>query len=161
MNLMEFLTENNQLFNKIITLIFPFIEAFVYYKLLISILNLNSSNKRQGIIYVTLTGIIGVLSNFLLRNPYINIINISVLILSIYFIFKQNIKNVFVGVIFIYTSVFAASFFIQLLSNIIFDISYSDISNFSLYRFLSILLTYLILYLIALILKQVNCKSKM
>ena len=154
MNLMEFLTTNNQLFNGIITLIFPFIEAFVYYKLLISILNLNSSNKKQGIIYVTLTGIIGVISNFLLCNPYIYIINISVLILSIYFIFKQNVKNVFVGVIFIYTSVFAVSFFIQLLSNILLNISYNDISNFSLYRFISILLTYLILYLIALILKH-------
>ena len=87
-------------------------------------------------------------------NPYSFILNILFLIFSLYFIFKQNTKNVCVASIFVYALAVITGFLTQVLFNIILKISYSDIFNFPLYRFISLVLNYSILYSISLFIKQ-------
>lgn len=152
MNLMEFLTENNQLCNKIINIIFAFVEAFIYLKIFTAILKIKYT-KKQAFTYVISSGLIGILSLFL-PNPYSFILNILFLIFSLYFIFKQNTKNVCVASIFVYALAVITGFLTQVLFNIILKISYSDIFNFPLYRFISLVLNYSILYSISLFIKQ-------
>ena len=151
MNLTEFLTTNNQLFNLLMTIICPFIEAFVYLKLFTTILNIRY-NKKQFLIYIISTGFIGFISNFLLKNPFIYIVNLLYFILSLLILFKHNIKNIFVSLVFIYASAFIISFLLQLTFNLLFNISYNNILDSSAYHFIFTILNYFILYLISLFL---------
>lgn len=153
MNLIQILMTPNHIINNIITFGFAFIEALLFYTVFTSILNI-TLNTKQKILYVSLTEIIGIISNSLLKNPYIYIVNILSFILLLHFLFGQTIKNTFIAMITVYLSSFICTFFVQLILSKFITIPLADFVNIPLYHILSGTLIYLCFFLLSILIKN-------
>ena len=89
-------TPNEGLVN-ILLIICSIFESIIIMYLFIYILNIKA-NKKQKILYVTLSVIEGTLTNNLLPSPINNIVNFIILFIIIYFVFKQNILKTLLAV---------------------------------------------------------------
>lgn len=93
MNLIQILTTPNNIINNFFTVLFTFIEVFLYSKVVTATLSIKS-NFKNTIIFVLITGTIALLSDYFLKNPYSYLINIITLYLSILLILNKIIKIV-------------------------------------------------------------------
>ena len=111
-------------------------------------------NKKQKTIY--LTSLVCLINQFIIPEPYNIFSNYIMALFIIHFSFKLDIlKTVFA--IFIYTIIFS------LIGNLILNpfitltkISYESISNIPIYRIAYLMVTYMITYIICLLLKHKN-----
>ena len=151
MNLIQLIMTPNVVINNILTCLFAFVEVFLYLKIMTSI-SKKELNFTQTIIYLLSTGLIAILSNFLLKNPYSYLTNIFSWFIIVLFLFKRDIKSCIISLILSYASIFISTFTIQIFLNVIFNISYNTLINIPLYRFLACNLIYFMVYLIYLLL---------
>ena len=86
-------TENETLIN-LISIPFTFIEITLSMLLFTTILNINSS-KKKNTFYVIIMSVISLLVNFITPNPYRSILNFILIPLIIYIVFKIGIKKIF------------------------------------------------------------------
>ncbi|MBP3503232.1 MAG: GHKL domain-containing protein [Clostridia bacterium] len=146
-NLIQFLMTPNEVLNKLIICIFSFAESVFNFIFFRQILNI-SATKTQKYLYITLSTISCILSNFILPNPYPYLANLVVFFLLVYFIFKQSIKNTFIALMATYLATFIATYLAELFLRAIFKKSMNDIITIPIYYFMSFVLMYSFFYLI-------------
>ena len=142
-------TPNEGLVN-ILLIICSIFESIIIMYLFIYILNIKA-NKKQKILYVTLSVIEGTLTNNLLPSPINNIVNFIILFIIIYFVFKQNILKTLLAVflpiiIFALVSSLILNPFIK-----INNIDYNATITVPLYRLEYLLIVYCVTSLIILL----------
>ena len=147
-------TPNEGLVN-ILLIICSIFESIIIMYLFIYILNIKA-NKKQKILYVTLSVIEGTLTNNLLPSPINNIVNFIILFIIIYFVFKQNILKTLLAVflpiiIFALVSSLILNPFIK-----INNIDYNATITVPLYRLEYLLIVYCVTSLIILLIKNRN-----
>ena len=123
--------------------------------LFLYILNIKA-DKRQKFLYVILSSIEGLITNNFIPSPFNTIINYVILLIIVYFIFKQNVLKTFLAV-FIPIIVFALISSLLLNPFIkINNISYNETVSIPIYRMEYLFITYLIVSAILLIIKNKN-----
>lgn len=89
------LTTENELISKILCLPLVVIESILTLLLFTAILNITFT-KKQAIIYIAFTSILGVLCTFFIPKPYSNLITLTVIPFAIMYIFKISfLKSIF------------------------------------------------------------------
>ena len=141
------LTTPNDDLIKILSIPLTFLEFYIGMLFFTTVLNIETT-KKSKLIYVLVQSSATILSNFLLPSSYAVFINIILLPMLIYFIFKVSlIKSVSAAVtVFLATSVF--EFICLNITKYIFSINYELITSIPLYRIVVVLVIYLLLYLL-------------
>ena len=152
-NLVQILTTPNEVLHYIFLCILSFIETIFEFTLFTKLLNI-SSTKNQKYLYITLSTICYILTNLIFKSPYI--INLIIIILLIFCIFKQTIKNTFIALVTIYLTTFISTCLTEIFLRAIFNVSMSDIIDVPIYYFLTFMLIYSIFYLIYFIIKNLR-----
>lgn len=94
-NIWTGLTTENEILTKILGLPFIFIEVTVSMLLFLTLLNIDST-KKQKIIYIAFSSVLGILCSLVIPKPYSNIITLIVMPIAIILIFKVNfLKGIF------------------------------------------------------------------
>ena len=158
-NIWNLLTTENEMLTKIITAPTVFIENYLGFLLIVSILQLKYKNKYK-FTYVIFVSSVSLFNEFIIPSPYNVIINYALIFLFIKFYLKLNIIKSFIALI-IPTASFA------LIGNLILnpfltalDVSYIETQNTVIYRLLFLLILYLSIFLLITILKILNLKWK-
>ena len=153
MNLIQILMTPNVVINNILTCILAFIESFLFEKFFTQLLKIRAS-KQQSITYIISASIIGIFTNFFLKNPISYITNLTLFFFFLILIFKQNIRNSSIAIICTYITIFVSSVVVQLFLSELLKIDYINMINIPLYRMLTSFLIYSLFYLIYLVLKK-------
>lgn len=153
MNLIQILMTPNVVINNILTCILAFIESFLFEKFFTQLLKIRAS-KQQSITYIISASIIGIFTNFFLKNPISYITNLTLFFFFLIFIFRQNIRNSSIAIICTYITIFVSSVVVQLFLSELLKIDYINMINIPLYRMLTSFLIYSLFYLIYLVLKK-------
>lgn len=154
-NIWSALSTPNELIMSIVYIPFTFIESTIIMYLFLYILNIKA-DKRQKFLYVILSSIEGLITNNFIPSPFNTIINYVILLIIVYFIFKQNVLKTFLAV-FIPIIVFALISSLLLNPFIkINNISYNETVSIPIYRMEYLFITYLIVSAILLIIKNKN-----
>lgn len=154
-NIWTALSTPNELIMSIVYIPFTFIESTIIMYLFLYILNIKA-DKRQKFLYVILSSIEGLITNNFIPSPFNTIINYVILLIIVYFIFKQNVLKTFLA-IFIPIIVFALISSLLLNPFIkINNISYNETVSIPIYRMEYLFITYLIVSAILLIIKNKN-----
>lgn len=154
-NIWTALSTPNEMMMNLLLIPFSFIESTIIMYLFLYILNIKA-DKRQKILYVILSSIEGLITNNFIPSPFNTIINYIILLIIVYFIFKQNILKTFLSV-FIPIIVFALISSLLLNPFIkINNISYNETISIPIYRMEYLFITYLIVSAILLIIKNKN-----
>lgn len=153
MNLIQILMTPNVVINNILTCILAFIESFLFEKFFTQLLKIRAS-KQQSITYIISASIIGIFTNFFLKNPISYITNLTLFFFFLILIFKQNIRNSSIAIICTYITIFVSSVVVQLFLSKLLKIDYINMINIPLYRMLTSFLIYSLFYLIYLVLKK-------
>ena len=157
-NIWNFLTTENVGFVNVMVSLFGFIESYLSLMLFVNLLNIKCSGK-QKLLYVILSGVIcTILIQKLVPSPFNVVFNYLTVFAIIYFIFKQGFLKtllaLFVPVlIFGLASVLILNIYIKIL-----NITYEQCSFIPLFRFFYFIILYIIVSLIAFILKLVCLK---
>lgn len=145
-------TENEGLFN-ITSIPLMFVEITLIMYMFIYFLGISTS-KRQRYIYVSLSGITGLICNFIIPDPYNVVINYGVMYLLIFLIFKLGVLKSFIALI-------APSFVFALIGGLLsnpflkmFNITYEQVTTIPIYRYFYLLISYFFLFIIDLLLKS-------
>lgn len=94
-NIWVALTTENVMLTQIFYIPLAFLEAIVSMLLFTTILNIKTT-KKQAIIYIAFTSILGVLCTFFIPKPYSNLITLTVIPFAIMYIFKISfLKSIF------------------------------------------------------------------
>lgn len=131
------------------------VEAYVNMCLFTTILNIKSE-KRNKIIYVMAFSIVGFILRILLPDPFGTLFNMVYGMLLIKFVLKASfLKSIFAEFIPIFImsalELFIFKFYLK-----IFNLAYESLMNIPIYRFVSTLTIYLILYLIYKLIKYIK-----
>lgn len=132
-----------------------FIEVYVNMLLFTTLLNIKSS-KRNQIIYVIALSTVAFILRIFLPDPFGTIINMIYGILLIKFVLKTSfLKSIFAEFIPIFImsalELFIFKFYLK-----IFNLDYESLMNIPIYRFVSTLTIFLILYLIYKLIKYIK-----
>jgi len=136
MNLIQILMTPNVVINNILTCILAFIESFLFEKFFTQLLKIRAS-KQQSITYIISASIIGIFTNFFLKNPISYITNLTLFFFFLILIFKQNIRNSSIAIICTYITIFVSSVVVQLFLSELLKIDYINMINIPLYRMLT------------------------
>ena len=141
------LTTPNEMLLKILSIPLTFLEFYISMLYFTSILNIETT-KKSKLLYVLIHGIIANMVAFLLPSSYSVFINIALLPILTYFIFKTTIiKSISASVIlFLTTSVL--EFICTSVMKYVFSINYDLIVSIPIYRIILVCIIYLIIYLI-------------
>ena len=142
------LSTENELLTKIIGLPFILLEMYVYMCLFTTILDIKST-KKQKIIYIVLSSLVGILCSLVIPKPYSNIITIIYTPLAIMFIFKVSFLKGIFSEFLILICVTVSELIITRLFFMVTGISYDIFANIPIYRLLATLSIYLLIYLIS------------
>ncbi len=147
------LTTENPVLTNYICVPLAFIEAYVSMLLFTTLLNINS-NKKSKIYYVVIVSVLGIVSKYIIPNPYNALLTFLIMFLSILFIFKTSIFKGFACLIF--------SFIIEALlesvfANVYYEVFHVDYligGNIPLHRLVGNLCIYSIMFIICILLKH-------
>ena len=146
------LTTDNLTLTNIIGIPSIFLEAFVSMLLFTTLLNIDTT-KKQKWMYVLIVSILGIISRFFIPSPYNTYINLTIIFLSILFIFKTTILKGFL-------CLFLPSIIVALIESVlakvyysIFNIDYLVGGNIPLHRLIGTLIIYIVMFLIYVLLK--------
>lgn len=151
-------TPNEGLTNVFVSLI-TFLESFLTMHLFIAILNLNST-KKQRLTYSLSFAIISILNRIFVINPFNVFINYFIMIVLIHFIFKQSILKSIVAT---FSSAIIFGLIGSLLSNpylALLNISSDQIVVVPIYRIGYLSIMYIVVVIIAIIIKYRNLSIK-
>lgn len=145
MNLLQILTNENKILIKLITILFSTLEALLFLRIINQALK-PEINKKHKIKFILIMMLSAVLSAFIPNSLIRDTISIMPFILLLKFLFKQSIKNTFVGTIITFSCALlseslSTSFFIYVLK-----ISYDTMANVPIYYFSVLSLTLLLIY---------------
>lgn len=149
------LTTENEMVTNLIYIPFGFIEATIIMLLFTSILNITFT-KKQGICYIILFTLIGNLLVFLVSKPLNTLLNALfcfILILLVFKLkpFKAILAEIIPNIIFVIISILIHNIFIA-----ISGLSTTLLATVPIYKISFLLITYLIVYIIYILLKHFN-----
>ena len=146
------LTQSNEMLVNLIAVPLTYLDAYVVMLFFTTILNIQSSFKRK-LLYVMIYGTLGVILNFLIPASYKIFINIIIWPIIICIIFKISLlKSLLAEIIPMIVSAVLESIFINMF-HILLNISFNDIAQIPLYRLISVIPIYLIIYLLSKLIK--------
>lgn len=146
MNLINFLTEPNEIVTFIISTLLGILESYLFYIFFIKVLNMKI-NKKQKYIYLIIFNVSAFIVNYFLPNIFANLINVLIFILLIKFVFKQNLRTTFLAVILPYLLLFLLTFLNAIISKILFTMDIDYLIHIPLYRAISVCLVCLFFYI--------------
>ena len=158
-NIWSALTTPNETIISIMLMVACFIESFLFFKLFSTLLNLQVSTNKK-IIYIILSGLAGIFTTKLLPSPINTFINYFLVFIINLLVFRLSLLKTFIAV-FIPIIVFslAGSLIINPFLTI-FHITYDETATIPLYRFLYLIIIYILIGLIIAILKMKNLNLK-
>ncbi len=146
------LTQSNEMLTNILLIPLAYVDAYVVMLFFTTLLNIQTTTKRK-ILYVLIFGIIANLVTFLVPSSYKIYINIIIWPIMICIIFKTHIiKALLAEIITMIISSVLESIFVNMF-HILLNISFNDIAQIPLYRLISVIPIYLIIYLISKLIK--------
>lgn len=146
------LTQSNEMLTNILLIPLAYVDAYVVMLFFTTLLNIQTTTKRK-ILYVLIFGIIANLVTFLIPSSYKIYINIIIWPIMICIIFKTHIiKALLAEIITMIISSVLESIFVNMF-HILLNISFNDIAQIPLYRLISVIPIYLIIYLISKLIK--------
>lgn len=156
-NIWMVLSTPNELNTQIITFPLTFLEIYLAMSLFLTILNI-STNKKNKAIYVIISSLITIVSNFLIPAPfYVFIYNLASFILII-IIFKITPFKALISLV-SYISIFGVISTLILNPYItIFNITTEELSTIPLFNIGYLIVSYIIDFILILILKARNIK---
>lgn len=146
------LTTENEVLTNIIGVPCMFIENFVSMLLFTTLLNVNA-NRKQKCFYVLGVSSLGILSKFLIPNPYNAFINIIIAFGAILFIFKTTILKSIIALFFPPIIVALLESVLAKVYYNIFNIDYLVGGNIPLHRLIGTLIIYFSMFIIYVLLK--------
>lgn len=152
-NIWSSLVVNNVILTQILYIPLAFIESFIYMLLFTTILNIKST-KKQNIIYILSTSLLGIISSTLIPKPYSNLITLIGLPLIIMHLYKINIIKSILAEFIPMISVVILEVFISKIFYLIFNVSYQSCSSIPIFRIAINLIIYLLLSIIYIIIKH-------
>lgn len=156
-NIWNALTTPNEMLTSLLTIPLFFIENLLILYLILSIFKLEITRKMK-ILYVIVSSLIGIFSNFLIPEPVNMIFNYIALFILIYMVFSMCKTKTLIAVI-LPTSIFAL--LSSLISNpyiTILNITLDDLLTIPIYRIFYLGIVYLSIFLMILILKHNHFK---
>lgn len=156
-NIWMVLTTPNKSFTELIVSPFIFFEAYLIMMLFITILNI-SADRKSKCYYIIFSSLSGIISSYVIPNPFNIFLNYLILFTLIYFIFKTTIFKALISVV---SSVLIYGLIGSLILNFyitICNITTDQLANTPIYNLFYLLLMYVTTYLVILILKTKNLK---
>ena len=149
------LTTENKIIIDIISIPFTFIESYIVMLLFSTLLNI-STTKKQQITYVLVIGILGVIMNLIIPEPYDTFLNVAIILLSTIFILKTNLLKGLLSFIIPFIITIVVETIVFNCYSYIFHKDYTLTLNIPLYRVVYILTVYLIEYLFCIFTRKVK-----
>ena len=149
------LTTENKIIIDIISIPFTFIESYIVMLLFSTLLNI-STTKKQQITYVLVIGILGVIMNLIIPEPYDTFLNVAIILLSTIFILKTNLLKGLLSFIIPFIITIVVENIVFNCYSYIFHKDYTLTLNIPLYRVVYILTVYLIEYLFCIFTRKVK-----
>lgn len=149
------LVTEDELLTKIVTIPMLFVEIWLGFLLLSTILNLDYK-PRQKRIYIIFVSILTLINEFLIPAPYNIIFNYLMIFIFIKLYFKLNIIKTILSII-IPTAIFAIINTLLLKPFLVLtQMNYEDAYNVPLYRLLYLCILYPIVFFVTLLLKNIK-----
>lgn len=149
------LISENEMLTKVICAPTVVIEVWLLFKLATSILKI-SYNKKQEIVYITLLSLNSLLTEFIIPTPYNVFINYFIMFIVIKYTLNINTIKTILAII-------APTVIFALVGNMVlnplltmFNISSAQLNNIIIYRSIYLFVLYVLVYIIALILRKRN-----
>lgn len=139
------ITTENEMLTKIIELPFIFIEVTISMLLFTSILRISAS-KKQKIIYVLITSLIGIICSTFIPKPYSNIITLIAMPITVMLVFKVGILKALFAEFLPTICIVVSEIIIARIFLLIFSTDYATCSNIPFYRLIINLSIYAFLF---------------
>lgn len=139
------ITTENEMLTKIIGLPFIFIEVTISMLLFTSILRISAS-KKQKIIYVLITSLIGIICSAFIPKPYRNIITLIAMPITVMLVFKVGILKALFAEFLPTICIVVSEIIIARIFLLIFSTDYATCSNIPFYRLIINLSIYAFLF---------------
>lgn len=143
MNLVQILTNENPAIISLITIMYSFPEAYLYYKLFYLITKKSEYTKKRIWLFIASMTLCGILSTILPNSLLKDILVLSSQAILIKHILKTNIKTTFITLICSYVFTFVSDYASLLLFMYIFKISYEKTTLIPIYLFSALLISLL------------------
>ena len=153
------LTTQNELLFKIISIPLNYLDAFICMIYFSSLLNIHTTNKRK-LIYVLSYGTIGIIINFLVPTSYSVFVNIIIWPLMVFFILKTTILKSILSEVVTMVTTSILDFVVSSIFFNTFNINYDILISTPLYRLISVLSIYLIIFLLTKLVKYLKLNIK-
>ena len=154
-NIWTSLTIENELLTKIIGLPFILVEVTLSMLLFTSILNISAS-KKQKIIYVLITSLIGIICSTFIPKPYSNIITLIAMPITVIVVFKVSILKALFAEFLPTICIVISEIIIARVFLLIFSTDYSTCANIPAYRLFINLSIYALLFCIYKLIQYFN-----
>lgn len=157
-NIWNVLISENELLTKIIVNAFTFIELYISFYLFTTILKI-SYTKKQMYQYVIILSIFGIINSLFVPSPFSIILNYAVLFIFVKYLFKLNILQCILTII---LPMLMFGLIHSLLLNPflkLFNQTYKTGFIIPIYHISYLIFTYIIMYLLILIIKRIDFKS--
>lgn len=135
MNLIQMLTTPNEALFNVFTCILVLIETYLYYKFFSHLLNIGKVEPWKVCTYVLIYSASSLFIYFFAG--FLSFINPITLIILLHFLFKQNLKNSFLGLLLTYVSFYVASCIVEITLRFLIGISVTEIMKIPLYYFIT------------------------
>ena len=139
------ITTENEMLTKIIGLPFIFIEVTISMLLFTSIFRISAS-KKQKIIYVLITSLIGIICSTFIPKPYSNIITLIAMPITVMLVFKVGILKALFAEFLPTICIVVSEIIIARIFLLIFSTDYATCSNIPFYRLIINLSIYAFLF---------------
>lgn len=139
------ITTENEMLTKIIGLPFIFIEVTISMLLFTSILRISAS-KKQKIIYVLITSLIGIICSTFIPKPYSNIITLIAMPITVMLVFKVGILKALFAEFLPTICIVVSEIIIARIFLLIFSTDYATCANIPFYRLIINLSIYAFLF---------------
>ena len=150
------LTEQNEMLLKILLIPLAYLDAYVGMTFFTTILNIDATKKRKTI-YVLIYGFVANIITFIVPTSYTVYVNLVVWPLMVFFILKASVlKSILSEIITMVTSAILEFTFANIL--LLFNVTSDMIVYVPLYRIIVILSIYLIVFILAKIIKILKIK---
>jgi len=140
------LTTENELLVNIVSIPLAFIEAYLSMLIFTTLLNI-ANTKKQRLIFTLSFSTLSLLNKFIIAAPYNNFINIIIMPILVFFIFKTTILKSILSEIINYIVAFIIIVPLILLYSFIFNISSEATNIIPLHKICFSIINYAILYL--------------
>lgn len=153
------LTTPNEMLFKYISIPLAFLDIYICMIFFSNILNI-SSNGKQKTIYVIIYGLIANIITFLVPNSYTVFANILIWPLIVFLILRTTILKSILAEVITMVTTSILEFILSSIFFIVFDISYDILISTPLYRLISVLSVYLIIFILAQIVQYLKINIK-